>query len=324
MSGAAKPAVSIARAEPWTGACRADLTLDATADILGGSNQAPKATVRKGDRGPTVKLLQQQLAAVGHDPGDIDGDFGDKTLAALRAFQQAHGLTADGVAGPQTWAALERALADKDGGGSKHWPDVPADERMRTVTRLLVEEHGYPAAGAAGIVGNLWVESGVLPSRIEGSNAKEPMRAKDFSGKVVTFTAEQIRDRDKAKKRGPRLPGVGLAQWTYRTRRAGLFAHSHKGVVHGAATLFQMAAQVDYLVTELGTSYKKVDEVVRKPDVTVEAASDEIVYSFEIPGSILDENNKRLPRDHSRVQKVFAERREHSRRALKAHGASKA
>jgi flagellum-specific peptidoglycan hydrolase FlgJ len=56
--------------------------------------------------GEHVKLLQERLKAAGFDPGPIDGEFGPKTDAAVRAFQQARGLEVDGVVGPQTWAAL--------------------------------------------------------------------------------------------------------------------------------------------------------------------------------------------------------------------------
>jgi hypothetical protein len=48
----------------------------------------------------TVRALQQRLGV------SADGVYGPKTRAAVKRFQRAHGLTADGVAGPQTLAAL--------------------------------------------------------------------------------------------------------------------------------------------------------------------------------------------------------------------------
>ena len=63
-------------------------------------------TLRKGDSGPDVSELQTLLNEHGYNL-DVDGKFGDKTRKAVMAFQTAHGLTADGVAGEQTWTALK-------------------------------------------------------------------------------------------------------------------------------------------------------------------------------------------------------------------------
>jgi len=65
-----------------------------------------RATVKKGSKGADVKALQTALNAIGYNCGAVDGDFGAKTDAAVRAFQRAKGLTVDGIVGPKTWAAL--------------------------------------------------------------------------------------------------------------------------------------------------------------------------------------------------------------------------
>lgn len=69
-----------------------------------------------GSRGDVVLQLQQQLKAAGFDPGALDGIFGARTQAAVRAYQQANNLAVDGVVGPQTWAALSGTPTTPDGG----------------------------------------------------------------------------------------------------------------------------------------------------------------------------------------------------------------
>jgi peptidoglycan hydrolase-like protein with peptidoglycan-binding domain len=66
-------------------------------------------TLKLGASGPAVKTLQQSLANAGFSPGAIDGQFGPKTAAAVKAFQSARGLVADGIVGPKTWAKLTAA-----------------------------------------------------------------------------------------------------------------------------------------------------------------------------------------------------------------------
>ena len=67
------------------------------------------SVLSQGAKGAEVASLQQALRDAGFDPGPIDGDFGPRTRAAVVAFQQARGLTVDGVVGPQTWGALRGA-----------------------------------------------------------------------------------------------------------------------------------------------------------------------------------------------------------------------
>ena len=61
---------------------------------------------------PQVKELQDRLRAAGHDPGPSDGWYGKSTANAVKAYQEANGLTVDGDAGPQTLASLGMAGAN--------------------------------------------------------------------------------------------------------------------------------------------------------------------------------------------------------------------
>ena len=63
-------------------------------------------TLRNGNKGTQVKVLQWLLADKGHYPGKPDGIFGPNTLSAVKGFQKVKGLTVDGVVGAQTWAKL--------------------------------------------------------------------------------------------------------------------------------------------------------------------------------------------------------------------------
>ncbi len=62
--------------------------------------------LRLGSNGSQVVALQQQLQQRGFDPGEFNGSFGPPTEAAVRGFQQSVGMQPDGVAGPNTIAAL--------------------------------------------------------------------------------------------------------------------------------------------------------------------------------------------------------------------------
>jgi peptidoglycan hydrolase-like protein with peptidoglycan-binding domain len=68
------------------------------------SNQHP---VGQGEHGKRVSDLQSRLNALGAKPPlKVDGIFGPKTLAAVKAFQKSHGLKVDGLVGPKTTASL--------------------------------------------------------------------------------------------------------------------------------------------------------------------------------------------------------------------------
>jgi hypothetical protein len=70
----------------------------------------PAATLKPGDQGAAVKVLQRGLARLGYSPGKIDGQYGPSTVDAVKRFQRAAVLTADGILGPNTLRSLARAL----------------------------------------------------------------------------------------------------------------------------------------------------------------------------------------------------------------------
>ena len=60
-----------------------------------------RRTMRRGDTGPDVALLQKDLGV------EATGTFGPKTEAAVREFQRSHAMVPDGIVGPKSWAAID-------------------------------------------------------------------------------------------------------------------------------------------------------------------------------------------------------------------------
>ena len=86
----------------------------ANAPIRGITTSYPGTPLRVGSTGPNVVVLQvslnriaQNYPAIPKIPA-VDGIFGSRTEAAVRAFQQIFGLTADGIVGPATWYEIVR------------------------------------------------------------------------------------------------------------------------------------------------------------------------------------------------------------------------
>ena len=71
-------------------------------------------SLRKGATGSAVKDLQTKLKKLGFYNASIDGDYGDTTVAAVKAFQKKYNLTADGVAGSATLKKLDSAYKNAD------------------------------------------------------------------------------------------------------------------------------------------------------------------------------------------------------------------
>jgi len=58
-----------------------------------------------GDSGEPVRDIQRRLTGLGIHT-DVDGSYGADTVAAVQALQEARGLPADGIVGPETWRTL--------------------------------------------------------------------------------------------------------------------------------------------------------------------------------------------------------------------------
>jgi peptidoglycan hydrolase-like protein with peptidoglycan-binding domain len=103
--------------------------------------------LQKGSTDPAVRDLQEALKALGYNPGPIDGVFGATTETAVKAFQQARGITTDGIVGKVTWINIDEADQSEPvlKVGSTGLPVRRAQKRMSLV--------GYDVGGVDGRYG---------------------------------------------------------------------------------------------------------------------------------------------------------------------------
>ena len=98
-------------------------------------------SLRKGATGSAVKDLQTKLKKLGFYNASIDGDYGDTTVAAVKAFQKKYNLTADGVAGSETLKKLDTAYknadSDKDDGSLRKGATGSAVKDLQTKLKKL-------------------------------------------------------------------------------------------------------------------------------------------------------------------------------------------
>ena len=108
------------------------------------SPAAPAGKLMLGAHGNAVKELQLRLKAQRYYNGEISGNFGPGTEAAVRAFQRASRLTVDGWAGPQTMARLRGARPTA--------PTAPAtpgapNARVQAAINFGMSKRGAPYVG---------------------------------------------------------------------------------------------------------------------------------------------------------------------------------
>lgn len=122
-----------------------------------------------GSTGSEVVEIQKRLADWGYYTGSIDGQYGYLTYSAVREFQRKNGLTVDGIAGPETLAAIGLPTGVQQGGTQYSGGTESGD--LYLLARLIHgEARGEPYVGkvAVGAVVLNRTRDSRFPSTIAG------------------------------------------------------------------------------------------------------------------------------------------------------------
>ena len=134
---------------------------------------------------------------------------------------------------------------------------------------------GLSAEGAAGLMGNLYAESGLNPQNLQNTYEKKlgytdaTYTAAVDSGKYQNFVHDSA--------------GYGLAQWTYWSRKEGLLAFAQAA----GKSIGDLETQLGYLFKELSESYKTVLSTLKTAS-DVKTASNSVLLNFERPADQSD------------------------------------
>jgi mannosyl-glycoprotein endo-beta-N-acetylglucosaminidase len=103
--------------------------------------QTMEPKVEYGSTGSAVVTLQKDLNSLGYSAGLADGGFGPNTLRAVKLFQSAHRLQADGVVGPLTWNVILSSLNGKSFTNVDLRDEAPDNINENSINTYLANNH---------------------------------------------------------------------------------------------------------------------------------------------------------------------------------------
>ena len=232
-----------------------------------------------------IRILAEQTIELEflRTPGiQVEEEVAQSNLLILQEEQRARRAQQRRRIRRTNWGSFRRA-SDVTASG------VTVDDRILYLMEALVEQYGYPINSAAALVGNISSETGgtFIPNIVERGGLAQ-------RGEPV-----------------PQGGGVGLVQWTGPRRTAFL------GTERGTDILFNMDAQIEYMVNELQRSYQRVNNVLNDPE-SLEQATSEVFMNYETPQVVVDWRNARRANNQEeilRTQRIMDSR---SRRRLRA------
>ena len=165
---------------------------------------AADSVLRRGSTGDAVVTVQKKLKQWGYYTGAVDGIFGSRTEAAVRYFQRKNGLTADGIVGKKTAAALGITLSGESGtGGAQSGSDGDVYLLARCIHG---EARGEPYKGqvAVGAVILNRVRSSAFPKQTDNNATRNRTDCRRLTRRTRVSSLARKRRSQTRRSRTPR------------------------------------------------------------------------------------------------------------------------
>lgn len=145
----------------------------------------------------------------------------------------------------------------------------------------FLKKEGFNDYGTAGLMGNLYAESGLVPNNLQNTfNSRLGLSDEEYTKRVDNGTYTNF-VHDSA--------GYGLAQWTYWSRKQNLLNF----VKSKGKSIGDLEIQLQFLITELRNSYRNSVYNILKTATSVQQASDAVLLNFECPANAQTQKTKR-------------------------------
>ena len=217
-----------------------------------GEDSGKYKTLKYGDKGDEVKKLQTRLKELGYFSGNVGGNYLDITVASVKSYQKAMGLTQDGIASPE----LQKQLFE---GTSPAAPKATAKPTAKPTTAPVAKATPAPGSGGSS-------SGGALSPGDSGSAVKKLQKRLQalgyFSGSIGGNYKDQTTSAVKAFQKKVKLSQTGVADSETQTllyssgapKKSATLKEAY--VKDGGATLRQTASSAGKQVTTIPAGSK--------------------------------------------------------------------
>ena len=249
-------------------------TLRKLDEVLAGASDSSSAKPTESTSAPsadsgTIRQVQEKLKTLGFYSGEVNGNAGSKTTAAIKAFQQKYGLTADGIPGSATLRKLDEVLADASDDSSAESTSVPSvssgtirqvQEKLKALGLYSGEVTGNAGSKTTAAIKAFQQKYGLTADGIPGNAT---LRKLD---EVYSSQGSKEKEADKPDESAS-LPSDTVRQLQEKLKALGFYSGEITGKIGSKTTAAIKAFQQKYGLTADGipgsATLKKLDEVYK-------------------------------------------------------------